>query len=362
MRRAARLDHRLQIRMREDIGIVRLDRRQHHVADHGRIERARHDLLHARRLLGVIDVGGQHQRRGVGFALQLRRTIAAGVEDVRRDDAGAQHRYADVVLRQIRAHRFRHADDRVFGRVVDAEARNRDVAGHRRGIDDMATFAVRLDAIDERLHAVDDAVEIDAHHPIPVFVTHRVEPPPTATPALLHTTWILPNAASVVLRGAFHRIAVGHVDLQRDDLGVRLGELGLHAVERVLLDVGDRHFHAGRGERPRHRESHAACAAGNECHFPVTSFMFFPSMKSLEILRSLWTGSDAVLRRLCHESKARRMRSSRPKRERTWASWRWRQCCSSVPTSASAARRCGRRWCGRSASARISASIRCWRR
>ena len=44
----------------------------------------------------------------------------------------------------------------------DSEPWDGDVTGHRRRIDDVAAFAVGLDAVDEGLHTVDHPVEI--HH------------------------------------------------------------------------------------------------------------------------------------------------------------------------------------------------------
>src|SRR6185369_6689062 len=79
-----------------------------------------------------------------------------------------------------------------------------------------------------------------------------------------------------LLRRLFHCIAIGDVDLQRDDFRIRLVEFGLHAIERALLDVGDGHFHARRRKRPCHCEPHSARAAGNERNLARNVFHFLP--------------------------------------------------------------------------------------
>jgi hypothetical protein len=77
-------------------------------------------------------------------------------------------------------------------------------------------------------------------------------PPPAATPALLQTTWTLPNAwiGDVADDAAHLRPKI----LQAFD-GVR---------QRVRLDIGEHYFHAGLRKGPAERESDATGTAGHE--------------------------------------------------------------------------------------------------
>ena len=64
--------------------------------------------------------------------------------------------------------------------------------------------------------------------------------------------------------GFRHRVAVGHVEGQRDGVGIAGTERGVRLPEGVLLDVGQGDLHAGARERPRHGQAQPARGAGDE--------------------------------------------------------------------------------------------------
>ncbi len=67
----------LQFGMAEDVEIVCLNRGEHHIADHRRVERVRHDGCMRAALIGVGPVAGQQMRSGVGIGLQILGAVAA---------------------------------------------------------------------------------------------------------------------------------------------------------------------------------------------------------------------------------------------------------------------------------------------
>ena len=135
-------------------------------------------------------------------------------------------------------------------------------------VDEVAALAVPLHAFGEDLDAVHHAVDVHPGHPVPVLpsvLVHRATDGDAGVVAD-HVHVAEPLLGGV--GGLGHRLAVGDVHLQRQELGVAGLELARHRGERVILDVGDHDLHAGVGERPRHREPHTAGAAGDERDFP----------------------------------------------------------------------------------------------
>ena len=137
--------------------------------------------------------------------------------------------------------------------------------GHRRGIDEVTAFAVRLQPVDEGAYAVHHAVQVDAEHPVPVVVGHLVDAASDGDAGVVAHHVHVAETRFRRRRRRRHVVAVGYIHLQREKLGVARLELVPGGIECRLFDVGDHYLHAGRGERPRHGEADAACAAGDEC-------------------------------------------------------------------------------------------------
>ena len=89
-------------------------------------------------------------------------------------------------------------------------------------------------------------------------------PPPAATPALLHTTWTFPNASNEACAARSTLSGIGHIA----DGAAYIGRDFLQAfdggLQRIRLDIGQHHFHAGLGKRPAERKSDACGPAGHE--------------------------------------------------------------------------------------------------
>ena len=69
-----------------------------------------------------------------------------------------------------------HATDRELRGGIDAgKRRHRNHSGHRRGVDDVAAFAMRFDAGQEVDQPIDDDAEIDAEHIVPLGVAGNID-------------------------------------------------------------------------------------------------------------------------------------------------------------------------------------------
>ena len=249
--------------MREDVELVLADGVQHHVADYRWIKRLGHQFRHARLSFFC---GGVRRRADLQFrAGKAVRSIARGREDVGTDDARAKHRYADVVLLHIGQHRLGNADHGELGCRVDGEAGNGEMAGHGCGVDEVAAFAVCLDAPGERLNAVDDAIDVDVGQPIPIVVAHLVDGAADDNAGVVADHVDLAETRLGIDGRLLHLGSVRHVHLQRQELGVAGLELLGDRIERGLFDVRDDHLHSSLGERSRHCQAHAAGTAGDEC-------------------------------------------------------------------------------------------------
>jgi hypothetical protein len=155
--------------------------------------------------------------------------------------AWAEHGRADP--RAVRGEHLGQPDDPVLRGGVGAEARPGDQAGHRGGVHDVPALAVGLEYGQERVHAVDDAPQVDAEHPAPVVdcqVGDRGERPDARVVAdHVHGTERLDGGAGQI--GDALRVA--HVDGNAG--GADLRGCRLHGVP---LDVGDDHLGALGGE------------------------------------------------------------------------------------------------------------------
>ena len=90
--------------------------------------------------------------------------------------------------------------------------------------------------------------------------------PPPPTPALLHTTWTAPNAASARSRTASTSAATATSVGTPDHLGAAGLELGHRGRQRSRLHVGQHQAHAVGREAPGQRPADAAGPAGDHGH------------------------------------------------------------------------------------------------
>ncbi len=121
----------------------------------------------------------------------------------------------------------------------------------------------------EGFDAVDDAAQIDAHHPVPVLVLGLVDGRVAADPGIVADDVDLAEDALGLVGGAGEGLAVGHVEL--DEMVRQVGALQhrRRLVEMVLADIRHHHFHAVLEKHPRHAEADARGAPGDKGGFAV---------------------------------------------------------------------------------------------
>ena len=90
-------------------------------------------------------------------------------------------------------------------------------------------------------------------------------PPAAATPALLQTTWTLPNASIVSLAAAIDACRIGNVAEHAAHLRPDIVQALDGARQRLGLDIGEHHLHAGLRKGAAERKADAAGPAGYEC-------------------------------------------------------------------------------------------------
>ena len=97
--------------------------------------------------------------------------VTVGVQDIRR--GGPRHQQGGSELRsgrpQVVVQAFGHPAHRVFGNAIHRAGAGRQ-AEHRAGVEDQALLSVLDHARHEGLYAVQHAVHIDRHDPLPVLV------------------------------------------------------------------------------------------------------------------------------------------------------------------------------------------------
>src|SRR5262249_21748351 len=91
-------------------------------------------------------------------------------------------------------------------------AEGRKEAGHGRGGDDVSSFAMREDAREKSLDAIDHAPDIDAHNPVPIVVSRNLHRPSESYARVVAQHVNLTEDALGLASRARQRLAVGVVD------------------------------------------------------------------------------------------------------------------------------------------------------
>ena len=249
-----------EARLGGDVEVVRDDG-----VDHDRRDFVRRDATGRRiaeRLLDERDVGRLFETR----IHELFGTVAVGAPDVGRDER--RHEHGDADLRSHRAkvvgEAFGESDRGELRRVVRPRIRVGEQPAHRRGVDDVAVGVLLEHAGHEAADRVDDAVEVDAEHPLPV--AQRALPQQSARehPGVVaqHVRAAMVGECSV--GQPLHRIAVRDIG---DDGGRSAADAfdeldGLG--QRGRFDVGRDDDHPFVGEPAGERAADAAAGAGDD--------------------------------------------------------------------------------------------------
>ena len=195
------------------------------------------------------------------------RAIALGLDDARVDPARTEHGAAELrtAHRELVREALRERDDGVLRDAVDPGAR--DEAGHRGGVHDVAFLALRDHLRHEAADAVDDAHQVDAHHPAPLV--ERALPRRLAGAAAGDAGVVAEDVDGAerierLARERFHGVRLRDVADDGGDGSARLLQRVGGFVERLRLDVREHHLHAVRGEPRGHALADAARRSGHD--------------------------------------------------------------------------------------------------
>ena len=109
----------------------------------------------------------------------------------------------------------------------------------------MAALAVRLDARHEALNAIDHAVDVDAHDPVPVFIGRLVHRAEDADTGIVADQVHLAEHAQRLVRRPLHRLAIGDIQLDGVHVAADAAEFPQRTLQMIGTDVGDGDLHAG---------------------------------------------------------------------------------------------------------------------
>ena len=159
---------------------------------------------------------------------------------------------------------LRHADHGKFARPVGAESQSGLHPRHRCGVDDMAAFAMGADMRQEALDAVEHAHQVDVDHPSPIIQRDVVDAAAGSDTGIVAHHMHMPERVECGLRRALDACGVG--DIADGAANVRGDFLQAfdRGLQRIRLDIGQHHFHAGLGKRPAERKSDACGSAGHK--------------------------------------------------------------------------------------------------
>jgi len=121
---------------------------------------------------------------------------------------------------------------------------------------------------------VDDAVEIDAEHPLPIRVRALLERLEGGHPGVVAEHVRRPEALVDVLGERLDGTPVDHIRRAGQRLAAQREKLGADLLGRVLVDVRDRDPHSRVREGQRHPTTNAAATARHDGDFPVHIFQF----------------------------------------------------------------------------------------
>ncbi len=143
--------------------------------------------------------------------------VHAGVaRDVGLDAAGVdrRHRHRCTLDLELHAQRVGEAADGELGCVVGRLGGDADEPEHARDVDDVA-LTRRLEVGEERLGAVDDAPEVDAHQPLEVLVGHGFDGGAERHAGVVDDQVDPAVIGDDLVGPGVHRWPVGHVELLR---------------------------------------------------------------------------------------------------------------------------------------------------
>jgi hypothetical protein len=161
------------------------------------------------------------------------------------------------------------ADDGELRRAVDAEPLHADEPGHRRRVHDVPAGLLGEEPRDERLDAVHDTPEVDAHRVLPVGVRRLRDLAEERDAGVVADDVHAAEAADGLVGEGLDRGAVADVGADGVHGRAVARELGGGAGERRVVHVGEHEPRPPGGEGARHRHADAARSARDHGHASV---------------------------------------------------------------------------------------------
>ena len=155
-------------------------------------------------------------------------------------------------------------DDAELGDVVGGHPRTGHEPRHRCGVHDVPLAALREHDRHEGLHAVDDAPQVHAEHPLPVVERELPGVARTGDAGVVADDVHGTERGERLLGEIVDLGRLGDVGADREHLrALRLDRLG-GSGERLLLDVGEDDHHAFGGEALGHAAADSAGGSGDD--------------------------------------------------------------------------------------------------
>jgi hypothetical protein len=146
--------------------------------------------------------------------------------------------------------------------LVDPGRARGEPARHARGVDDIAALAMRDHARRECHHAIDRAVEIDPHQPVPVRIARFLDRLEQVHPGIVEQQGYGAEFRLDAVRRLSHCVARRDVDLDPHDHVIV--ERGERLRNGFLANVGHRDLAAFGEQRPHKANADAIGAAGDK--------------------------------------------------------------------------------------------------
>ena len=128
----------------------------------------------------------------------------------------------------------------------------------------MAAFAVAADMRQEASDAMQHAHQVDVDHPAPVVERDVIDAAAGGDAGIVADHMDVAERREGGLRRALDAGGVRDVAGAALDVGRDLAQAFDGFTQRIGLDIGDHHLHAGAGKSPRHRKPYPSGPAGHE--------------------------------------------------------------------------------------------------
>jgi len=128
----------------------------------------------------------------------------------------------------------------------------------------MAAFAVGADMGQKTFDAVEHAHQVDIDHPTPIIQRDVVDAAAGSDTGIVADHMHIPEGVECSLGCALDACRVGYIADGAADVGGDFLQAFDGGLQRIRLDIGQHHLHAGSSKRPAERQSDACGSAGHK--------------------------------------------------------------------------------------------------